>query len=135
MKQLSFEKITNKILDKCNVLAIILYGSFSRNTQTDESDIDIAVIANGVNKNNLFEIKQDLENLTYCDVDLVNLEDADISESLRYEILMNGDLLYCKDEFKYEMYKIEKLKEFLDFNESRKDIIDRVKNGGTIYGE
>lgn len=135
MKQLNFNEITNKILDKCDVLAIIIYGSFSRNTQTNDSDIDIAIIDKNITKNELFELKKDLEILTYRDVDLVNLEDIDISESLRYEILMNGNLLYCKDEFEYEMYKIEKLKEFLDFNESRKDIIDRIKNGGTIYGE
>lgn len=135
MENVDFDGITQKILETVDTLAIILYGSFSRNTQNAESDIDIAVISESADKIMLFELKKNIEELTFRDIDLVNLESIDISESLRYEILMNGVLLYCKDNFKFDMYKIEKLKEFLDFNESRYDIIERVKNGGKIYGE
>lgn len=131
----NFNSITKKILENIDTLAIILYGSFSRNTQNAESDIDIAVISENTDKTTLFELKKNIEELTFRDIDLVNLESIDISESLRYEVFMNGVLLYCKDNFKFDMYKIEKLKEFLDFNESRYDIIERVKNGGKIYGE
>lgn len=135
MENVDFDGITQKILETVDTLAIILYGSFSRNTQNAESDIDIAVISESADKIMLFELKKNIQELTFRDIDLVNLESIDISESLRYEILMNGVLLYCKDNFKFDMYKIEKLKEFLDFNESRYDIIERVKNGGKIYGE
>lgn len=135
MENVDFGGITQKILENIDTLAIILYGSFSRNTQNAESDIDIAVISESTDKTVLFELKKSIEELTSRDIDLVNLENIDISESLRYEVLMNGVLLYCKDNFKFDIYKIEKLKEFLDFNESRYDIIERVKSGGKIYGK
>ena len=69
------------------------------------------------------------------DIDLVNMADLNMSEGFKYEILMNGKVLYCKDEYKFDMYKIDTCREFLDFNESRQEIIDRIKNGGTIYGK
>ena len=135
MEKVNFDDIVQKILENTDTLAIVLYGSFSRNSQNDESDIDIAIVSERTDKAALFELKKNIEEITFRDVDLINLESIDISESLRYEVLMNGVLLYCRDDFKFDMYKIEKLKEFLDFNESRNDIIERVKNGGKIYGE
>lgn len=48
---------------------------------------------------------------------------------------MNGKVLYCRDSFKFDMYKIDMFREYLELNESRKSIIERVKNGGTIYGK
>ena len=40
-----------------------------------------------------------------------------------------------KEELKFELYKLDMYKEFLDLNESIMSIINRVKEGGTIYGE
>ena len=128
-------KIQKILIEKFNPLAIILFGSFSRGTQNSESDIDIAIISTNNSKKNIFAIKQELEEITSRDVDLVNIADNNISEGFRYEILMNGIVLYRQDEYKFDMYKIAKCKEYLDFNESRQEIIDRIKNGGTIYGK
>lgn len=44
---------------------------------------------------------------------------------------MNGIVIYCKDEYKYDLYKIDMIREYIELNESRKDIIERIKNGGT----
>ena len=68
------------------------------------------------------------------DIDLINLDD-EISDAFRYEILITGKTLYCKDEFKFEMYKLDMYREFLELNESRQMIINRIKNGGDIYGK
>ena len=68
------------------------------------------------------------------DVDLINLN-SEIGDTFRYEILMTGKTLYCEDEFKFEMYKLDMYREFLELNESRKMIIDRIKKGGDIYGK
>lgn len=128
-------KIQKILIEKFNPLAIILFGSFARGTQNLESDIDIAIVSKNNNKKDIFEIKQELEEIVSRDVDLVNITDTNISEGFRYEILMNGIVLYCQDEYKFDMYKIAKCREYLDFNESRQEIIDRIKNGGTIYGK
>ncbi len=123
------------LIKEFNPLAIILFGSYSRNSQNSESDIDIAFIAENIDKKAIFEKKQEIQQLIKKDIDLINLKCKDIYDSIRYEILMNGVVLYCNDEYKYDLYKIDMIREYIELNESRQDIINRIKNGGTIYGK
>lgn len=129
------KKIQKSLIEDFEPMAIILFGSYSRNTQNSESDIDIAILAENVTKLEIFNEKQKLEEISGKDIDLINLANEDISEGFRYEILMNGVVLFCKDEYKFDLYKLDMFREYLDLNESRQDIIDRVKEGGTIYGK
>jgi len=128
------EKIKQKILEVIDCEAIVLFGSYSRGTQNSESDIDIAFKTKAeISKKDIFYLKQELEEISNKDIDLIDLDN--IGDSFRYEILINGRTLYCKEELKFELYKLDMYKEFLDLNESRMSIINRVKEGGTIYGE
>lgn len=131
------KEILNKMVEylknEINPFAIILFGSYSRNTQNKESDIDIAIKGNNIDLKKIYELKQKLEDISQKDVDLVNLDD--ISDVFRYEILMNGIKLFCQDDYKFDLYKLDMCREYLELNESRQDIIQRVKNGGSIYGK
>ena len=131
------KEILNKMVEylknEINPFAIILFGSYSRNTQNKESDIDIAIKANNIDLKKIYELKQKLEDISQKDVDLVDLDD--ISDVFRYEILMNGIKLFCQDDYKFDLYKLDMCREYLELNESRQDIIQRVKNGGSIYGK
>ena len=103
--------------------------------QCSKSDVDIAIKPKKeINKKQLFEISMKLSDKLNKDVDLINLN-SEIGDTFRYEILMTGKTLYCEDEFKFEMYKLDMYREFLELNESRQMIIDRVKKGGDIYGK
>lgn len=133
--KIELEKIQEVLIKDFKPLAIILFGSYSRNTQNRDSDIDIAIIATNTEKKDIFYGKQSLENLIMKDIDLVNIEDKDISDGIKYEILMNGIVLYCSNEYELELYKLKVFREYLELNESRQGIIDRIKQGGTIYGE
>ena len=122
------------ILENVDCDAIVLFGSYARGTQNAESDIDIAIKPNtNISKKQIFYLSQDLEEEIKTEVDLINLDD--INDSFRYEILINGKTIYCKDEFKFELYKLDMYREYLELNESRQIIIDRIKKGDTIYGE
>ncbi len=103
------EKIKEIILKELECEAIVLFGSYARGTQNSESDINIAI-----KPKNKIDKK---------------------SDSFRYEILITGKTLYCEDTFKFEMYKLDMYKEYLELNESRQMIINRIKNGGDIYGK
>lgn len=48
---------------------------------------------------------------------------------------MNGITLYVKDEMKFELYKLDMYREYLELNESRQMIIDNIKKRGKIYGK
>lgn len=128
------ETIKKMILEKIDCEAILLFGSYARGTQNTESDIDIAIKPKQkISKKEIFETRLNLEETIENDIDLINLDD--INDDFRYEILMNGKTLYCKDELKFELYKLVKYQEYFDLNESRQSIIERVKNGGKIYGK
>lgn len=128
------EIIKKFILENVDCDAIVLFGSYARGTQNAESDIDIAIKPNtNISKKQIFYLSQDLEEKIKTEVDLINLDD--INDSFRYEILINGKTIYCKDEFKFELYKLDMYREYLELNESRQIIIDRIKKGDTIYGE
>lgn len=131
------KEILNKMVEylknEINPFVIILFGSYSRNTQNKESDIDIAIKGNNIDLKKIYELKQKLEDISQKDVDLVDLDD--ISDVFRYEILMNGIKLFCQDDYKFDLYKLDMCREYLELNESRQDIIQRVKNGGSIYGK
>lgn len=136
MKELErkLEKVINVLKEKLECEAIVIFGSYVRGTNTEKSDVDIAFKTNKeIDSQEQFELVQELEEILGKDVDLVNLDK--ITDVFRYEILMNGKTLYCKDSFKFDMYKLDMYREYLELNESRKDIIERVKNGGTIYGK
>lgn len=44
-------------------------------------------------------------------------------------------VIHCPDLYRFELYKLDMIREFFDLNESRQEIINRVKEGGTIYGK
>jgi len=48
---------------------------------------------------------------------------------------MNGIIIYCKNQYKFDLYKLDMIREYLELNESRKNIIDNIKNGGNAYGK
>lgn len=128
------ENIKEYLIEKIDCEAIVLFGSYARGTQNAESDIDIAIKPNtNISKKQIFYLSQDLEEEIKTEVDLINLDD--INDSFRYEILINGKTIYCKDELKFELYKLDMYREYLELNESRQIIIDRIKKGDSIYGE
>ena len=128
------ENIKEYLIEKIDCEAIVLFGSYARGTQNAESDIDIAIKPHtNISKKQIFYLSQDLEEKIKTEVDLINLDD--INDSFRYEILINGKTIYCKDEFKFELYKLDMYREYLELNESRQIIIDRIKKGDSIYGE
>lgn len=124
------ESIKQYLINNFECEAILLFGSYARNTQNAESDIDLAIkFKKEIQPKELFEIKRKLEDILEKDVDLIDLENT--QDGIRYEVLMNGITIYVKDELKFELYKLDMYREYLELNESRKyimDIIEKEKN-------
>ena len=128
------EKIVKILLDNLECEAIVLFGSYSRGTQNAESDIDIAIkVKEKLDKKELYRLSNLLADEFNKEVDLINLDE--IGDTFRYEILINGKKIYCKDELQFELYKLDMYREFLELNESRQEIINNIKKGGNIYGK
>lgn len=125
------EDIKDKIIEilnsNLNCDAIVIFGSFARGTQNKESDVDIAIkLSREITKQELYDISNKLADELKRDIDLVNLDTIE-NDGFKYEILINGEVIYCKDSYKFDLYKLDAYREYLDLNESRKDIIDEMK--------
>ena len=121
------EKIKNKILEKVECEAIVLFGSYARKMQREDSDIDIAIkTKKEISKKEIFYLSQEIEEEIKTDVDLVDLDS--IEDGFRYEILISGKTIYCEDEYRFELYKLDMYREYLELNESRQMIINQIKN-------
>lgn len=133
-REVLLNKIKNYLLEDKDIVAIVLFGSYARNDEKFDSDIDIAIKLNrDFSKKDKFKLQLELEELVNKDIDLLNLDELD--DGVRYEILINGKTLYAKDELEFELYKLRMYKEYLELNESREQIIENLKKGDGIYGK
>ena len=82
--------IKDKILEKIECEAIVLFGSYARGT---------------------------------------------IGDGFRYEILISGKTIYCENELRFEFYRLDMYREYLELNESRQMIIEKMKSGGANSGK
>ena len=131
---MNFEEVIKLLKERLDCEVIILFGSYARGEQRPDSDVDLAIKSpKEISKKEIFKLTQELEQLLKKDIDLIDLNA--ISDSFRYEILMNGQVIYCEDSYKFDLYKLDMFREYLELNESRKDIINNIKKGGTIYGK
>lgn len=134
MEKIKVSEVIELLNKQFECEAIVLFGSYARKTERPDSDIDIALkTKKEISKQELFNATQELERIVKRDVDLIDLNN--ISDSFRYEILMNGKTIYCKNSIQFDLYKLDMFREYLELNESRKSIIERVKEEGTVYGK
>lgn len=120
------EELKKYLIDKFECEAIVIFGSYSRNTQNAESDVDIAIkLAKSIQPKQLLEIRGKLEDILQKDVDLIDLDNT--QDGIRYEILINGITIYAKDEMQFELYKLDMYREYLELNESRQHIKNLIK--------
>ena len=120
--------IINILIGETGCTDIVIFGSFASGTQNAESDVDISIrTEQEISKKQIFEISNKLSDILKRDVDLVDLKQ--IQDGFRYEILINGTTIYTKDEINFEYYKLDMYREYLELNESRQDIIRKMKEG------
>ena len=122
------EQIINYLINKVNCYAIIIFGSYARNAERPDSDLDIAIKTDKkLTSMDIFNLQNELGELIKIDeVDLIDLS-VEMSDGFRYEILMNGILIYCTNEYEFDLYKLRMFREYLELNESRQEILRKIK--------
>ena len=58
-----------------------------------------------------------------------------VEEDFRYDILITGETLYARDEIEFWEYKFRAYSDYLELSEDRRIIVDKLKEGGTLYGK
>ncbi len=115
-----------------DVEAIYLFGSFASNQQTDESDVDLAlVLPNPIDKLTLFNITQEIAASISRDIDLIDLRDTPLD--FKFEIISTGTLIFCKNSEQTLRYEALVMSMYQRFSEERKGILEEIERSGTIF--
>jgi uncharacterized protein len=102
---------------------VILFGSFASGHQRDDSDIDLAIAAlRPLDPTKLFDIKMTLQEASGRTVDLVDLNNADVSIVLKNEAIIFGKLLFAADETVFSEIEAPIRREAEDFLFRRRDL-------------
>ena len=108
------------------ILGIYVFGSFADNTNTVESDIDIAFLTfQKISQIEKWKTQEELASILNRDVDLVDLKDATII--LRAEVIEKGKLIFSADSYQIDYFEMTTYSMYADLNETRMDILTDYK--------
>jgi predicted nucleotidyltransferase len=110
------ESLAALMEDRRDVVLAYLFGSqaVSEKVQSQSSDIDIAVFFSpSPSLRELLSFRSDLTRLLKGDrVDLVSLNEA--SSLLKYEVILGGRAIYCRDSLFQARFEMKTISHFLD---------------------
>ncbi len=113
--------------------AVYRYGSAGGPFERDDSDVDIAILAD---KPLSFEARAalaaELMHLLGRDVDLVDM--AGIPVTLKLQIVASGARLYAADLSDVEAYESRVFSDYARLNEERRGILEDVRQRGRVHG-
>ena len=116
-----------------DVLAIYRYGSAGSKYERPDSDIDIAILANHIVPfQKMTELAATLMDVTERDIDISDLQKLPVT--LRVQIVMQGERIFCEDQVAAETYDTHTLSDYVRLNEERRYILKDIQQRERIYG-
>jgi len=116
-----------------DVVAIYAFGSVASGQTHDESDLDLAVLADSpLEPGSLWQLAQDVAGMAGRPVDLVDLRRA--STVMRMQVVAGGKRLYCRDAAACDGFEDFVFSDFARLNEERAGILEDVGRRGSVYG-
>ena len=124
---IAVNKVTlNEIVEKYNIELLVYFGSYGTKFYNSESDIDIAFLsADHLSIQEKLELLEDLIHYhKKSEIDLVDLRTAD--PVLRYEIAVNGRVLFEKEENLFERYSLFYIKSIYEHKSVLEDKMRKI---------
>ena len=129
---MDLELIKKMLIEKTSAFIIILFGSAATGKLRGDSDIDLAFLSDkSLSEYAVFSIAQGLADELGRNVDLIDMSKA--STVFKANILGTGKIIYSADENKKHEFQINTFKDYTLLNEERKEILDRIRERGSIY--
>ena len=122
------------IQTKINPDFIILFGSFAKGTNRDDSDIDLAYFSKGLlSSYERFELTGELAELAGREVDLIDLKQIDTVFTM--QIFSQGIPIYIQDQNEFTRQKMRAYSMYATLNEQRAGVIESIKERGSVFGD
>lgn len=123
------ERIASTLEDEELVVFAVLFGSLSKGTHDNASDVDVAVkFASEPGLGEVGRLSLELSSVSTRSVDVVDVETT--KPHIAYKAVMHGDLL-CGDTASFKQFK-ERINEEFDREEHRakkQEFVNRVAEG------
>jgi predicted nucleotidyltransferase len=118
------------------VQAIYLFGSYGTADQWPDSDIDLALLlppqqASSERPLAMSQCWSDLADSLGREVDVVNIRR--VSTVFQKEIIANGRLLYCADQYAVDEFEMLVLSYYQKLNDERREIVNSFIESGRAY--
>ena len=128
------DTILNEIKGKLNPKVVYLFGSYAKNRENKNSDIDIAVLCkNRINPVLLFNFQLYLGQVANRTVDLIDMNV--VGDALKIEIISARYPLYeVSLDYRYK-FEMDTISQYVRFNEEREIIFQKKLglSGGAIW--
>lgn len=113
---------------------IILFGSFAKGTEQEDSDIDLAYFSKKqLSSYERFILAGQLAVISGCEVDLVDIKRIDTVFNM--QIFAYGTPIYMADKNEYIRQQMRAYSMYVTLNEQRASVIESFKERGSVYGD
>ena len=124
------------------VVLAYLFGSHARGQTWAHSDVDVAILLEGCpDDDHCLDVRMDIiggltDLLETDDVDVLILNQA--PSTLRYAVLRDGVLLFCRDHQSMIEFRVQTVNEYLDFKpilkRHQRAILEKARKGELLSG-
>jgi len=116
------------------VEGVYLFGSFSTNNATPQSDLDLAVLASKpISPIQSFEIAQEIVQHVRREVDLIDLRNA--NTVMQFQIVYKGIRFVTQSFAVCEAFEDFVFKSYARLNEERMDILNDISRRGKVSND
>ncbi len=117
------------------VEAIYLFGSYLTSNESEESDVDIALLfspdkAKLLRYSGVSECRYALEKMLKKTVDLINIRM--MNTVFQHEIMQEGRLIYKQNDYAVDNFEMYIMTSYQKLNEERADILEDILSTGRI---
>ncbi|TCI47407.1 nucleotidyltransferase domain-containing protein [Exiguobacterium sp. SH3S2] len=113
---------------------ILLFGSFAKGTDREDSDVDLAYFSQKrLSPYERFNLASELALLCGRDVDLVDIREVDTVFAM--QIFSEGIPLLIRDENEWVRQRIKAYRMYAELNEQRDIVLKEIKARGSVFDE
>lgn len=127
-------RLIQKIKEELQPAFILLFGSFAKGTNDEQSDIDLAYFSDTkLSSYERFMLAGKLSVLAKREVDLIDIKRIDTVFTM--QIFTEGIPIYIADENTFITQKIRAYSMYVTLNEQRAPVIEAIKESGRVFGD